>query len=84
MNRTLLALFTLSAFAFASPAFAADKMECSDANMMKMQKDMEAMTDKTKQEMAMKEMTMAQDMMKQNKMDDCSMHMDNAMKEMQM
>jgi hypothetical protein len=45
---------------------------------------MEAMTDKTKQEMAMKEMTMAQDMMKQNKMDDCSMHMDNAMKEMQM
>jgi hypothetical protein len=84
MNKALFALFALSAVAFVSPAFAADKMECSDANMMKMQKDMEAMTDKTKQEMAMKEMTMAQDMMKQNKMDDCSMHMDNAMKEMQM
>lgn len=84
MNKALFALFALSAVAFVSPSFAADKMECSDANMMKMQKDMEAMTDKTKQEMAMKEMTMAQDMMKQNKMDDCSMHMDNAMKEMQM
>jgi hypothetical protein len=83
MIRPLLALSVLAAVAFISPAFAADKVECTDANMMKMQTEMKAMTDKSKQEMAMKEMAMAEDMMKQNKMDDCSMHMDNAIKEMQ-
>ncbi|WP_259666955.1 hypothetical protein [Rhizobium lentis] len=46
---------------------------------------MDAMTDpamKEKKEMASKEMMMAKDSMMANKMDDCRMHMDNAMKSM--
>ncbi|WP_246590337.1 hypothetical protein [Rhizobium lentis] len=60
-------------------------MKCDEASMMKMQSDMHAMTDpamKEKKEMASKEMMMAKDSMMANKMDDCRMHMDNAMKSM--
>ncbi|CAN5360814.1 hypothetical protein BH10PSE7_BH10PSE7_25450 [soil metagenome] len=74
------------AISFVSPAFADDMMaKCDDASMMKMQADMDAMTDasmKMQKDMAMKEMDMAKDSMKAGKMDDCSMHMDKAMKEM--
>ncbi|MDW5318474.1 hypothetical protein [Rhizobium sp. PL01] len=69
---------------FAAPVFAEDAMmKCDDASMMKMQSEMDAMTDpamKDKKEMASKEMMMAKDSMTANKMDDCKMHMDNAMK----
>ena len=82
MLKTTLVMSALAAFAFITPAFAQDKMECSEANMMKMKSDTEMMTDAAKKEMAMKEMAMAEDMMKQNKMDDCAMHMEKAMEEM--
>jgi hypothetical protein len=74
--------------AFALPAFADDMMmaaKCDDASMMKMQSGIDGMTDpmmKDKKEMASKEMMMAKDSMKAKKMDDCKMHMDNAMKSM--
>ncbi len=66
-------------------AFAAETMmaKCDDATMMKMQTQVDGMKDpmmKEKKEMASKEMMMAHDSMKAKKMDDCKMHMDNAMK----
>ena len=74
------------AIAFIQPAFAQDTMmKCDDASMMKVQTEMDAMTDtsmKEKKEMAMKEMDMAKEAMKANKADDCMMHMENAAKEM--
>lgn len=75
------------ASAVALPAYAEDAMmmKCDDASMMKAQTAMDGMTDpmmKDKKEMASKEMMMAKDSMKANKMDDCKMHMDNAMKSM--
>lgn len=73
------------ASAFAMPVYAQDAMKCDDASMMKMQTEMDAMTDpamKEKKEMASKEMMMAKDSMKANKMDDCTMHMGNASKSM--
>jgi len=86
--------FTLAAIALAAastcalPAFAQDAMmaaKCDDASMMKMQSDVDGMTDpamKEKKEMASKEMMMAKEAMTANKMDECKMHMDNAMKSM--
>ena len=66
--------------AFAVPAMADDMMKCDDASMMSMQTKMDAMKDMAMKDKAMKEMMMAKDSMKMNKMDDCKMHMDNAMK----
>jgi hypothetical protein len=81
---------TLTALVLASvsamPVFAAETMmmaKCDDASMMKMQAQVDGMKDpmmKEKKEMASKEMMMAHDSMKAKKMDDCKMHMDNAMK----
>ena len=75
--------------AFMHPAVAEDAMKsdmkCDDATMMKMQTEMDAITDpamKEKKDMAMKEMDMAKESMKADKMDDCMMHMDGAMKAM--
>jgi hypothetical protein len=83
---------TLAAIALAAvssmPVFAAETMmmaKCDDASMMKMQTQVDGMKDpmmKEKKEMASKEMMMAHDSMKAKKMDDCKMHMDNAMKSM--
>ena len=82
---------TLAAIVLASisamPVFAMDAMmaKCDDASMKKMQSQIDHMTDPTmkeKKEMASKEMMMAHDSMKAKKMDDCKMHMDNAMKSM--
>jgi hypothetical protein len=77
---------TALAVAFIQPAFAQDSMmKCDDASMMKLQTEMDAMTDPAmmeKKEMAMKEMDMAKEAMKANKTDDCKMHMEGAMKEM--
>lgn len=73
-------------FACATPAFAQDStMKCDDASMMKMQTEMDAMTDpamKEQKDMAMKHMEMAKASMKEGKMDDCTMHMGEASKEM--
>lgn len=85
MLKCTLAAIVLAA-ASALSALAQDAMmsaKCDDASMMKMQSDIDAMADpamKEKKEMASKEMMMAKDAMKANKMDDCKMHMDNAMK----
>jgi hypothetical protein len=74
------------AIAFIQPAFAQDAMvKCDDASIMKMQSEVEAMTEaamKEKKEMAMKEMDKAKEAMKANQMDDCKMHMESAMKAM--
>jgi hypothetical protein len=76
--------FTLTAAflaaVFAAPAMADDMMKCDDASMMKMDKQVEGVKDMAMKDKAMKEMAMAKDSMKMNKMDDCKMHMDNAMK----
>ncbi len=80
----------LLAVAFAPPAFAANAMKtddammmkCDDASMMKVQAEMDKVTDPAMKEMAMKEMDMAKDSMKAEKMDDCTMHIDGAMKAM--
>ena len=80
MTKTFL-IATAMTLALGGGAFAMD-MKCDDASMMKMQSDMDAnaMATKDQKDMAMKEMTMAKDSMKANKLDDCAMHMDNAMK----
>ncbi|WP_112991152.1 hypothetical protein [Rhizobium sp. AN80A] len=87
MLKCTLAAIILAA-ASALPVFAQDAMmaaECDDGSMMKMQSGIDAMSDpamKEKKEMASKEMMMAKDSMAAKKMDDCKMHMDNAMKSM--
>ena len=71
----------------AAPANAMEAMKCDDASMMKMQTDMDAMSDpamKANKDMAMKQMGMAKTAMKDNKMDDCSMHMGMASMSMTM
>ena len=68
----------------ASHAAAMD-MKCDEATMMKMQTEMDAITDPAKmqqKERAMKEVAMAKDAMAANKTDECVMHMDAAHKEM--
>ncbi len=70
-----------------APANAMDPMKCDDASMMKMQAEMDAMSDpamKANKDMAMKHMDMAKTAMKDNKMDDCSMQMGMASMSMTM
>ena len=83
--------FLLSAAVFglflAAPANAMGSMKCDDASMMKMQTDMDAMSDpamKANKDMAMKQMGMAKNAMKDKKMEDCSMHMGMASMSMTM
>ena len=76
---------TIAGFALIAPAHADEMMKCDDASMMKMQNEMDAMTDpamKEHKEMAMKEMDMAKMAMKDGKMEDCTMHMGEAGKQM--
>ena len=64
-----------------------EAMKCDDASMMKMQTDMDAMSDpamKANKDMAMKQMGMAKNAMKDKKMEDCSMHMGMASMSMTM
>ena len=72
MSAALMALF------LSAPANAMEHMKCDDASVMKMQTNMDAMNDpamKANKDMAMKQMDMAKTSMKENKLDDCSMHM---------
>jgi hypothetical protein len=81
------AMAGLFALAFAVPAFADDMAKCDDATMMKVDDAIKADTDpamKNDVDMATKEMDMAKMAMKDGKMDDCSMHIGNAMKSMMM
>jgi hypothetical protein len=66
-----------------APAFAAGMATCDDASMMKTEEMAKGMTDpmqKYQMAMAMQEIDSAKMAMKDGKMDDCSMHLDNAMK----
>lgn len=77
MLKSTLAIGILFASLSAIPA-RAEMMECSDANMMKMQTGMEKMSDMSKKDMAMKEMGMAKDSMAKKNDKDCEMHMQKA------
>lgn len=69
------------------PASAAEMMTCDDTSMMKVQAMIDADKDPAmmeQTEMAKKELEMAKMAMKDSKMDDCSMHMDGAMKALEM
>ena len=55
---------------------------CSQAELTKIDAETAKMTDATKKTGAMKEMTMAKDMMAKNDLKACATHMDNAMKMM--
>ena len=86
MTKLLLSAAVFGLF-LAAPANAMEAMKCDDASMMKMQTDMDAMSDpamKANKDMAMKQMGMAKTAMKDNKMDDCSMHMGMASMSMTM
>jgi hypothetical protein len=68
-----------------TPAFADEMMKCDDANMMKMQKEIDADVDpgmKKQVDMANEEMKMAGDSMHANKTDECAMHLNKAMEEL--
>ena len=71
-----LAVIALMAIA---PVSAQTSMDCSDANMTKASADMDKMPAGEKKTMAMKEMTMAKDMMGKKDMAACKMHMDKMM-----
>jgi hypothetical protein len=78
MAATVAGLFTIT------PAFADEMMKCDDANMMKMQKEIDADVDtgmKKQVDMANDEMKMAMDAMHANKTDECAMHLNKAMEE---
>lgn len=77
MIKLLLSAAVFGVF-LAAPANAMEAMKCDDTSMMKMQTDMDAMSDpamKANKDMGMKHMEMARAAMKDNKMDDCSMQM---------
>ena len=60
----------------------ANAATCTQADMTKMDADVAGMTDATKKAEAMKEMTMAREMMAKSDTTGCMMHMDGAMKMM--
>ena len=79
--KKLFAAITLAGLWVIAPATAAEMATCDDATMMKADEMIKATTDKGKMEMAMKEMDMAKMAMKDNKADDCSMHLTKVMEE---
>jgi hypothetical protein len=60
-----------------------DKMECTDAEMMKMNGKIDAMSAGSNKTMAMDHMKMAKDSMTKSDMSGCSMHMNEAMSAME-
>jgi len=74
----LIAITSLLAIA-PIPASAAEMMDCTDANMMKTNADMDKMAASEKKTMGMKEMTMAKEMMDKKDMTGCKTHMNKAM-----
>jgi hypothetical protein len=84
--RILLAA-AVAAFALATPVLADDMAKCDEATMKMVDDAIKADTDpkmKNDVDMATKEMEMAMASMKDNKMDDCSMHIGEAKKHMMM
>ena len=84
--KTFVCAAAVLTLALSVPASAQDTMmKCDDASMMKMQTEMDAMSDpamKNKKDMTMKHMDLAKASMKEGKMEDCTMHMGEASKEM--
>jgi Protein of unknown function (DUF2673) len=79
MEHIMFKRFALAAVivAFASPVFAA---ECTQADIDKMTVTTKAMTDKTQQDMAMKELAAAQDMMTKKDTAGCVAQLDKVTK----
>ena len=87
MLKALAVAATIVALNF-SYAFAADDskmdktmpmtMECTDADMMKMNKDIDGMSSAENKKMAMSHMSMAKDSMAKKDMEACKMHMKEA------
>jgi hypothetical protein len=82
MLKNLVALGAAAFLLSALPVQAAEKLECTDAAMGKMEAEGAKMTDETKKAEAMKEMTMAKEMMGKKDSAGCLLHMENAMKMM--
>jgi len=78
MFKAILGIAAVSALLSLAPANAAE-MDCSEANMMKANGDMDKMPAGEKKTMGMKEMTMAKEMMDKKDMAGCKMHMNKAM-----
>jgi hypothetical protein len=78
MFKAILGIVAVSALFSIAPA-SAQMMDCTDANMTKTNADMEKMPSGEKKTMAMKEMTMAKDMMGKKDMAACKTHMNKAM-----
>lgn len=78
MIKGLLGSIAVAALLAASPA-SAQMTDCTDANMTKASADMEKMPAGEKKTGAMKEMTMAKEMMAKKDMAGCKTHMDKMM-----
>lgn len=81
MLKGLLGSFAIAAVLAVSPASAQSgaMMDCSASNMTKANADMDKMPAGEKKNMAMKEITMAKDMMAKKDMAGCKTHMNKAM-----
>ena len=81
MIKGLLGSFAVAALLALAPisAQAAEMMDCTDANMTKASADMDKMAAGEKKTMAMKDMTMAKEMMAKKDMAGCKTHMNKAM-----
>jgi hypothetical protein len=87
--KAVLALASVFAFVTIAPVLADEKamdkssdmgmMDCTDAGMMKMNSQIDAMSAGDSKTMAMKHMDMAKDSMAKKDMKGCGMHMDQAM-----
>ena len=83
--KTLIMAAAAVSIVAASPVLAEDKMEkmgkmeCSDAEMMKMDSKIDGMSAGSGKTMAMDHMKMAKESMAKSDMSGCSMHMNEAM-----
>lgn len=77
MLKGILGIVVASTLLSIAPASAAE-MECTEANMMKANADVDKMA-VDKKNMVMKEMTMAREKMDKKDMAGCQMHMNKAM-----
>ncbi len=77
MRKTIFGVVAVTAFLAFPPVWAAD-MECTDANMAKVNTDVMKMTSGETKVMATKEMDMAKDMMAKKDMTNCMIHMNKA------
>ena len=79
MLKSLLGSIALATLLTAAPVAAQTSMDCTEANMTKASADMDKMPAGEKKTMAMKEMTMAKDMMAKKDMAGCKTHMTKMM-----